>query len=79
MHMSASIQGRWLSLIGRDERPVTGWQWTVTTGLAWTINVDGWNSEVDAALAHVALSLSLDPPAFLGFGAGRDAEMPSWC
>jgi len=54
MHMSASIQGRWLSLVGRDDRSVTGWKWTVSTGRVWTICLVWSTWKIDVALARVA-------------------------
>jgi hypothetical protein len=54
MHMSASILGRWLSLVGRDDRSVTGWQWTVSSGREWTICLVWSTWKVDVAFARVA-------------------------
>lgn len=53
MHMSASICGRWLSLVGRDDRSVTAWQWTVSTGRRRTIRLVWSTLEVDVAFARV--------------------------
>jgi hypothetical protein len=54
MHMSASILGMWLSLVGHGDRAVTGWQWTVGTGREWTIRLVWSTWKVDVAFARVA-------------------------
>jgi len=56
MHMSASILGRWLSLVRRGDRSVTGWQWTVSTGRTWTICLVWSTWKVDVAFARVAMA-----------------------
>ena len=67
MHMSASILGRWLSLVGRGDRSVTGWQRTVSTGRPWTICLVWSTWKFDVAFARVAVAdgRSAGPPAAL--------------
>jgi len=52
--MSASILGRWLSLVGRNNRSVTGWQRTVSTGRRWTICLVWSTLKIDVGFARVA-------------------------
>ena len=54
MHVSASIQGRWLSLVVRDDRLVTRRQWTVLAGRMWTSGLAWSTLKVDVAFARVA-------------------------